>query len=118
MSDRESENQPEPGSPDPAIPLLARFTGALLGGALGDALGYPVEGGEGNARRVRHGWMTGYLPPRHPGDSQGQISDDTQLTIHVAACLVACGRLDPADLAQRLVGWLAEKQGEGAATVA
>ncbi|HUS13528.1 MAG TPA: ADP-ribosylglycohydrolase family protein [Chloroflexia bacterium] len=93
-----------------------RFVGALLGGAIGDALGYPVEAAGGNARRAGHGPITDYLPLRD-GSRRGVISDDTQLTIHVAACLAANGWLDPADLARRFVGWLAEMRGEGQATV-
>jgi ADP-ribosylglycohydrolase len=97
-------------------PSLARFTGALLGGAIGDALGYPLEGAGGNGRRARLGWITDYVPVSHKGP-RGLISDDTQLTIHVAASLVARGWLDPADLAPRFIDWLAEMRGAGKATV-
>ena len=62
--------------------LLPRFRGALVGGAIGDALGFPFEGstrnlmlavGSGVTQRFeRH--RSGYYPP-------GQYSDDTQMTL-------------------------------------
>ena len=80
--------------------LLSRFRGCLLGGAVGDALGAPVEftllpeiideyGPEGPSNLEAGGFPA------------GSFTDDTQMTMCVAACLVAHGRLDPADLADR-----------------
>ena len=46
----------------------------------------------------------------------GTITDDTQLTIVVAECLLTNGWLDPEDLARRLVVWLPDGRGKGVAT--
>ena len=94
-----------------------RYCGCLLGGAAGDALGRPAEGlaAEEVARRFGRlsefrrwgGWESGPV---------GTVTDDTQLTMLVGGSLVACRRVDPEDLAGRLVGWLPEGRGMGKAT--
>jgi poly(ADP-ribose) glycohydrolase ARH3 len=70
-----------------------RFTGCLLGLALGDALGAPDEGGPierlvwrliGTTRDGRRRW-----------------TDDTQMAVDVAESLVARGAVDADDLARR-----------------
>jgi len=96
--------------------LRSRFRAALLGGAMGDALGRPAEGS-----RTSHfgpAWpITDYQRwPGYRGGRVGTITDDTQLTIVVAECLLANGWLDPEDLARRLVAWLPEGRGKGEAT--
>lgn len=95
-----------------------KYRGALLGGAIGDALGRPWEGRGPCASREdlsslsRYtkwgGWTTGPV---------GTITDDTQMTMCVAESICATGRLDPADLAQRFVEWLPIGRGKGRATV-
>jgi ADP-ribosyl-[dinitrogen reductase] hydrolase len=83
-----------------------RARAALLGLALGDALGAPVEfmtRGEIAARYgvlrelVGGGWL--HLRP-------GAITDDTELTLVLAHSLAARGRLDLGDLAARFAAWL------------
>lgn len=70
----------EPG----AVPPFSRFLGCLLGGAIGDALGYPVEF-VGSAATITERY--GATPPERldfarPGEAL--ISDDTQMSIFVA----------------------------------
>jgi ADP-ribosylglycohydrolase len=86
-------------------PSEDHLAGALLGGGVGDALGWPVEG-LGRAEILAAGDLTGgYRPARRPGIAEpyppGSYSDDTQQTIVVAESIVARGRVDPADLAHR-----------------
>ncbi|MFI5684245.1 ADP-ribosylglycohydrolase family protein [Streptomyces sp. NPDC051636] len=59
----------------------ARVRGCLLGGALGDALGYPVEFSSLGAIRAAHGprGVTGPIPDA--AGVTGRISDDTQMTL-------------------------------------
>ena len=96
--------------------LRSRFRAALLGGVMGDALGRPAEG----SRTSHFGppWLiTDYQRwPGYRGGRVGAITDDTQLTIVVAGCLLANGWLDPEDLARRLVAWLPVGRGKGEAT--
>ncbi|MGW2425126.1 ADP-ribosylglycohydrolase family protein [Streptomyces sp. NPDC001709] len=66
----------------------ARVRGCLLGGALGDALGYPVEFASLDRIRASHGarGVTG-LVPGAPG-AAGLISDDTQMTLFTVEALI------------------------------
>jgi ADP-ribosyl-[dinitrogen reductase] hydrolase len=96
---------------------LSAYRGTLLGVAIGDALGRPAEGmspatiqtrfGELRDFHPWHGWRSG---------PKGTITDDTQMTICLARSIVACGRLDPEDLARHFAGWLDYGRGKGAAT--
>lgn len=97
------------------IDLRDRFRGALLGGAIGDALGRPAEGRDRAAVAARFGVLRDYVPWRGwQGGPKGTFTDDTQMTICVAESLLATGgRLDPADLARRFVAWLPEGRGVG-----
>ncbi len=84
---------------DPAI--RDRALGALLGLAVGDALGTTLEF---KARDLlpHHTEMTGggtfRLQP-------GQWTDDTAMALALAASLDERGRLDPQDLMERFVAW-------------
>ena len=71
--------------------LRAKFRGALLGVAVGDAVGAPLEG-SGRPHRA----------PAIPVVSGGEMlwyTDDTHMTLGVAESLVACGGFDGAHLA-------------------
>lgn len=72
--------------------LSDRFRGSLVGTAVGDALGAPVEGHP----RVSHDYLETLLddPPNLT------YSDDTVMTFGVAESLVACGRFEGAHMAQ------------------
>jgi ADP-ribosyl-[dinitrogen reductase] hydrolase len=100
---------------DPVEWLRPSFRGALIGTAVGDALGRPAEGRPARDLRERYGRLTDFRPwPGWRDGPKGTITDDTQMTMCVAACLVAHGgRIDPADLAQRFVAWLPVGRGKG-----
>lgn len=70
--------------PSAAPPDPDRILGCLLAGAVGDALGAPVEGLSLAAIRERHGpyGVAGYT-----GRTPGAISDETQLTLFTAQAL-------------------------------
>jgi ADP-ribosyl-[dinitrogen reductase] hydrolase len=76
---------PHPASPD--APPVDRLVGCLLGGALGDALGYPVEFVGSHDKIVA---QHGAEPPRRLAyvERGGLISDDTQMTLFVAEGLI------------------------------
>ncbi|CQR60702.1 ADP-ribosylglycohydrolase family protein [Streptomyces leeuwenhoekii] len=65
----------------------ARVRGCLLGGALGDALGYPVEFSSLDRIRAAHGprGVTGLVTDG--ADAPGRISDDTQMTLFTVEAL-------------------------------
>lgn len=134
MEDHLIELGLEPGSwagdpnvfpvPEPSAELRHRYRGCLVGGAIGDALGRPVEGR--SRQRVRtlypdgvwdfepwSGWRSGPV---------GTYTDDTQLTIVVAEWLLdaafECAEkpLSAEDLAGRVIEWGRTGRGIGHAT--
>ncbi|WP_280399410.1 ADP-ribosylglycohydrolase family protein [Nocardia carnea] len=71
--------------------LVDKVRGALVGGALGDALGWPVEFLSRDEILRRHGTpgITGFLPGPVPGEPAA-VTDDTQMTLFTAEALLRC----------------------------
>lgn len=72
--------------------MKERYQGAIVGLAVGDALGFPVEfiGSEEIRRRYGPHGVTDFVPPRtHP---LGSYTDDTQMSLAVARALLHSGR--------------------------
>ncbi len=81
--------------------LADRFRGVMVGTAVGDALGRPVEG-----QRRPH---LDYLDDMVGRVAVVPYSDDTVLTVAVAESLLACDGFDGADMARRFAeAWRAE----------
>lgn len=70
-----------------------RFHGAMAGVVVGDALGFPLEGGRTVPGR--------YLEETVPGLRRLDYSDDTALTLALAESLLQCDGFDGADMARR-----------------
>jgi ADP-ribosylglycohydrolase len=73
--------------------LLDRFCGCMLGLAVGDALGMPVEGMTAEEIRAGTGEVRDMIAPAadhfHSGLSPGQYTDDTEQTLILAETLWA-----------------------------
>lgn len=92
------------GEPTLKSLLKSRFRGTLLGGAIGDALGFPFEGcsssfmvalgDEAIERFARH--RSGYFVA-------GQYSDDTQLTLATVEALLEKRGFDGAAIARQFI---------------
>ncbi len=91
-------------------PLLddvrARAQAAFLGFALGDALGAAVEFMTPGEIRARHGVLReivggGWLHLR-----PGRVTDDTEMSLCVAAAVDAAGGWDVRAVADRFAAWL------------
>jgi ADP-ribosylglycohydrolase len=94
----------------PATDDRERIRGALLGLAVGDALGAPFEGAgpEAAERAARRGLeMAGGR-----GWAPGEWTDDTAMALALAESIAARGLLDPDDLAARYTEW-ATADGKG-----
>ncbi len=81
-------NQPWKRSWEAEAVYRSRVRGCLLGGAVGDALGFPVEFASLDRIRVSHGerGVTGLVPGAR--GVVGRISDDTQMTLFTVEALV------------------------------
>ena len=82
---------------NPKRPREDQFVGALLGCAVGDALGAPFEGRSREEIADVTGLTTGFHPFR--SYSAGQFTDDTQQTVAIARSIVDAGRVDGAAIA-------------------
>jgi ADP-ribosylglycohydrolase len=91
------------------MPSRKQFQGCLLGQALGDALGFVVEGRPPEVCREYADDVLG----RDGGSGRGrgplgQYSDDTQLARELMQSYTAQGRFDPEDYARRICAIFAE----------
>ncbi len=108
------ESDYQPGQAD-------QFAGCLIGQALGDALGFIVEG---RPSHVCTAYVESSLRPRRvEGHSRGrfrigQYSDDTQLARELVLSFVACGGFKPEDYAHRIAALFTESRivGRGRST--
>jgi ADP-ribosyl-[dinitrogen reductase] hydrolase len=87
-----------------------RAVGALLGLAIGDAIGTTLEFVE----RDTHPAVTGMIGGGTFGLDPGQWTDDTSMALCLAESLLERGRLDQHDLMTRFVRWW--RQGENSCT--
>ncbi len=89
----------------PAEIVLDQAAGSLVGLAVGDALGGPVEGLTAAEIAGRHGFLMEMVGGGHLGLDPGETTDDTAQTIAIAESLLARRGLDPADIADRFSLW-------------
>ncbi|MFI6035756.1 ADP-ribosylglycohydrolase family protein [Streptomyces sp. NPDC051315] len=85
-----------------------RAVGAVVGSAVGDALGAPFEFGPEDAFSAR------FPSAGHGGEmcggggwDPGEATDDTQMAVLVGESLLECGGLEPADVFRRFQRWAA-----------
>ncbi len=76
-----------------SLSLREKFSGCLLGGALGDALGYPVEFMDIDEIMRSYGRNGITAPKRDKEKGVALISDDTQMTLFTADGIIAADRL-------------------------
>lgn len=96
-----------------------RALGALIGGALGDALGMPTQLLSPAAIAAAHGFVDRFVAPRddHPvsrGLAAGTITDDTEQTLLLGRLLLRSGtRFDHARWVNALVDWERDVKARG-----
>jgi ADP-ribosylglycohydrolase len=94
-----------------------KIRGSFFGAAIGDALGAAVEfKTKAEIERLYPGGLRRF-DQIHPGDfcrswQVGEWTDDTEQALCVAQTLMACGKIEPVQLAKRLLYWL-ETDGRG-----
>ena len=84
---------------------LARFRGALLGLAVGDAFGAPVEFLTADEIKARWGLLTEMVAGGCHDIARGETTDATAMTLCLAESVVAQGSFDPEDVIARYVAW-------------
>ena len=90
--------------------LTGRFIGSIVGFAVGDALGMPTQFLTRDQIRRYYGKPVAGFLKAHPGHasdslSQGSYTDDTQMMLATAECLVECRVMDAAKQAEALLSW-------------
>jgi ADP-ribosyl-[dinitrogen reductase] hydrolase len=88
------------------MPSREQFVGSVLGVAVGDALGQPIEAYPPERLKQEFGEIRDFMDgdPRLPLPLKaGQWTDDTQMTLDILRSLLRCGRIDPADIAREFV---------------
>lgn len=100
-----------------SIDYRDRYRGAMVGTAIGDALGRPAEGLSPRSIREAYGFLTDFVPWRGwAGGPTGTLTDDTEMALCMAQSFVECAGVDPDDLANRFRAWGRVGRGMGSAT--
>ncbi|WP_281195510.1 ADP-ribosylglycohydrolase family protein [Halorubrum sp. F4] len=82
-----------------------RARGVLLGLACGDALGRPVEFKSESVITSNYGRLDEMVGHGTWNQPEGTVTDDTEQALCIAQSLVERREFDPADIADRFVGW-------------
>lgn len=89
------------------LPLpRGQFVGCLVGLAIGDALGAPLEFMPRAEIAATYGEVRDFLGGGWLNLEPGEYTDDTQLALAIADSIIARGKVDPPDIAARFVAWL------------
>jgi len=91
--------------------LIEKFTGCILGAAIGDALGMPNEDLTLEERDLYYGGEVGdFIKPKRKAPCRflkaGQYTDDTQLILATSEALVESNGFDPDSMKRKLIQWL------------
>ncbi len=94
---------------DPRV-LRERCVGTIVGFAVGDALGMPAQFLSRDQIRRYYGAPLTTFTRAHQGHASQTLAaasytDDTQMMLATADCLLECGRMDPARQADALLAW-------------
>ena len=88
-------------TPQPPISTRDRFRGALLGLAVGEAMGAPVEFLTADQIMERYGLVTQMIGGGVYDLAPGQTIDATDMTLCLAESLADVGGFDPEDVMER-----------------
>lgn len=80
-----------------------KFKGSLLGCAVGDAMGAPLEGLSRRDIRKRYGEVRDFVDQRF---GAGRITDDTQMTVALAQSIIEIGGFKQKHAAEKFGTWM------------
>ena len=130
MTSRPGTSQLRAVKPAAAEVLFDHYLGALLGGAVADALGWITEfrRSKNELKRIGVDRVDRFVTWSKPTGgrfhtyidyvSEGEYSDDTQLSLCTARCLEPDGSFNAERFAEELRAWLDYARGAGAAITA
>jgi ADP-ribosylglycohydrolase len=81
-----------------------KFIACILGGAIGDALGGPIEGHRYSKIKEKFGTVTDFMDYQYTFTEPrelGEWTDDTEMALGISDALIALSFIHPNDLAQR-----------------
>lgn len=107
---------PRKNAPPGATGIVNRARAALLGVAVGDALGATTEFMTPDQIRNRYGVLREIVGGGWLKLSPGQVTDDTEMTLCVARGIVGSGRWDLGPIADRFAHWLSGDPADVGAT--
>jgi len=84
--------------------VRSRFRGAVLGLAIGDALGMPYEGWDPASIKGSLGKLE-FKPAPFRGLASGQFTDDTKMALCHLDSLIEKRRVDAEDIARKFLAW-------------
>lgn len=102
-----------------ATSSFERAHGALIGLAIGDALGMPSQTLTVTQIQSHYGWISGFVAPfeDHPvshGLRAGQVTDDTEQALILASHLISGqGTINQTELAKDLLKWESDVKARG-----
>lgn len=84
---------------------MEKFEGCILGTAIGDALGMPVEGMSRKQIREIYGEVRDFLPSPYGDLNAGEWTDDTEQMLVLAESILQTTYFNPNDFAEKLKDW-------------
>lgn len=85
--------------------VLEKFEGCILGLAIGDALGMPVEGLSREKVKQIYGEIRDFLPSPYGDLKAGEWTDDTEQTLLLAESIIETTYFSPENFAEKLKNW-------------
>ncbi|MEM3341538.1 MAG: ADP-ribosylglycohydrolase family protein [Thermoplasmata archaeon] len=85
--------------------LLSRYCGCLLGLAVGDALGAPLEFLTESQIKQRYGFVKSMIGGGWLDLKPGQFTDDTEMALAIVKSVIEMRRIEPNDIARKFLDW-------------
>lgn len=85
--------------------MVEKFEGCILGLAIGDALGMPVEGLSREKVKQIYGEIRDFLPSPYGDLKAGEWTDDTEQTLLLAESIIETTYFSPENFAEKLKSW-------------
>lgn len=85
--------------------MIEKFEGCILGIAIGDALGMPLEGMSREEIKKKYGEVRDFLPSPYGDLKAGEWTDDTEMTLILAESIIETTYFNPENFAEKLKDW-------------